>query len=133
MKVTAESVAKSFVRAINKQDVEMLAKLMTQRHQFVDSLGKVVEGRENARVSWGGYFRMVPDYAIVVAETICDGPVVVLLGVAQGTYTVDGWLRAENAWQTQAAFRAVVEDGKVAEWWVYADNEPLRERMKKNR
>jgi hypothetical protein len=26
--------------------------------------------------------------------------------------------------------QAVIKDGKVAEWRVYADNEPLRERMR---
>jgi hypothetical protein len=30
---------------------------------------------------------------------------------------------------TPAAFRALIEDGKVAEWRVYADNEPLRRLM----
>jgi len=51
--------------------------------------------------------------------------------VAQGTYSPDGRLRAESRWETPAAFRAFVEDGLVAEWRVYADNEPLRQKMRK--
>jgi hypothetical protein len=54
-----------------------------------------------------------------------------MLGVAEGTYTPDGKLKPENRWKTPAVFRALVEDGKVAEWRVYADNEPIRERMRK--
>ena len=142
----AEGVAQAFVRAINRQDVEALAALMTLEHRFVDSLGNVAEGREKMRAAWVGYFRMVPDYTIEVEETFCDGLVVVMLGVARGTYCPDSEshlkspnardqghpeLQVENRWETPAALRAVVEDGLVAEWRVYADNEPIRERIRR--
>jgi uncharacterized protein (TIGR02246 family) len=130
MSDSAEVVARAFVEAINRQDVEGLAGLMTPGHRFVDSLGNVVEGREKMRAGWAGYFRMVPDYSIVVEETFWDGPVVVMLGKARGTYSTDGELKAENRWETPAAWRAVVEGGLVAEWRVYADNEPMRKLMR---
>ena len=31
---------------------------------------------------------------------------------------------------TPAALRALVRDGRIAEWQVYADNEPIREQMR---
>jgi ketosteroid isomerase-like protein len=124
-----ESVAQAFVEAINRRDVAALADRMTAEHRFIDSLGNVVEGRDKMRAGWAAYFRMVPDYSIAVDEMLCNGSVVVLFGSAQGTYTADGQLREENRWQTLAAFRAVIEDGKVSEWRVYADNEPIRRRM----
>jgi ketosteroid isomerase-like protein len=130
MRHSAEAVALTFVKAINRHDVDALAALMTPEHRSVDSLGKMVEGRDNARAVWVGCFRMVPDYAISLEETVCSGPVVILLGGAQGTYTPDGWLKAENSWETPAAFRAVIKDGKVSEWRVYADNEPMKKHMK---
>jgi hypothetical protein len=71
----------------------------------------------------------VPDYRIDVDRVLVDGPHVVLLGVAHGTYSADGTLQAENAWSTPAALRALIHDGLVAEWQVYADNEPIRRRM----
>jgi len=40
-------------------------------------------------------------------------------------------LKVENRWETPAAWRVVVEDGLVAEWRVYSDNEPMRERMRR--
>jgi len=129
MSDSAESAAQAFVRAINRQDVAGLVELMTPGHRFVDSLGAVVEGREAMRAAWAGYFRLVPDYSIAVEDICCDGPLVVMLGVARGTYSPDGKLRAENWWETPAAFRAWVEDGLVAEWRVYADNEPIRQKM----
>jgi ketosteroid isomerase-like protein len=126
-----ESVAAAFAGAICRQDVDALVELMTTEHRFIDTLGGITEGRETMRAAWAGYFRMVPDYTVDIEETYCAGPVVVMLGVVGGTYTADGQLSEENRWQTPAALRAVIEDGKVAEWRVYADNEPMRRLMAK--
>jgi hypothetical protein len=82
------------------------------------------------RVGWIGYFKMVPDYSIAVEETLRDGFVVVMLGVAEGTYAHDGALKAENRWKTPVAIRAQIEGELIAEWRVYADNEPLRDQMR---
>ena len=132
MSELAESVAQAFVRAINRQDVDALAELMTAEHKFIDSLGNVAEGREKMRSGWAAYFKMVPDYTVAIEETLCDGPVVVMMGVGQGTYSADGRLKPENHWTTPIALRAFIEDGKVAEWRVYSDNEPIRQRMAKS-
>jgi hypothetical protein len=148
MSDSAEVVARAFVNAINRQDVEGLTGLMMPEHRFVDSLENVVEGREKRGGGGCGDFRMVPDYSIVVEEIYKAGPstalrsaqddklnlrsaqVVVMLGKARGTYSSDGELKAENRWETPAAWRAVVEGGLVAEWRVYADNEPMRKLMR---
>jgi ketosteroid isomerase-like protein len=124
-----ESVAHAFVRAINRQDVDAIAALMSPGHRFVDSLGSVTEGQEKMRTGWTAYLRMVPDYTVAIEETYANGPVVVMLGVAEGTYSRDGKLHPENRWQTPVAIRAYVEEGLVAEWRVYADNEPIRKVM----
>jgi len=124
-------VAQQFVRAINRQDVDAIAGLMTEGHRFIDSLGNTVTGSAAMRAGWAGYFRMVPDYSIAVEEAYSDGPVAILLGTAQGTYLAGGELKPENRWSTPVAIRAFVEDSKVAEWRVYADNEPIRKLMAK--
>jgi uncharacterized protein (TIGR02246 family) len=123
-------VARAFVRAINRQDMDGLAELMAPEHRFVDSLGNVAKGREVVSAGWIAYFRMVPDYSIAVDEVLIDGPVAVMLGLAQGTYAPSGLLKAENHWETPLAIRAFVEDGLIAEWRAYADNEPIRQMMK---
>jgi uncharacterized protein (TIGR02246 family) len=128
MKKAALNVAREFVEAINRQDAEALAGLMTEGHRFTDSLGSVVTGRERMREGWRGYFRMVPDYRIEIAETLSEGVVVVMLGVAGGTYAPAG-----ERWTTPTVVRARVDDGKVAEWQVYADNEPVRRLMRGER
>lgn len=117
-------VAMHFVQAINRQDVGALAALMTPEHQFTDSLGNAVRGREKMRAGWRGYFAMVPDYTLEINEAFVRDSVVLLLGTAGGTYAPTG-----QRWQTPAALRARIEDDQVAEWRVYADNEPLRKLM----
>jgi ketosteroid isomerase-like protein len=126
---SAECIAQAFVRAINRQDVERMAELMSPAHRFIDSLGKVIEGREKMREGWAAYFRMVPDYSIAIEEFYPSDPVVLMLGMASGTFSRDGGLNPENRWQTPVAIRVLVEEGLVAEWRVYADNEPIRKLM----
>lgn len=123
---TAETVAQAFVRAINRQDVDRLTEMMSAAHRFVDSLGNTVDSRDKMREAWAAYFGMVPDYAVAIEEYYPADPVVILLGMASGTYTRDGKLRPENRWQTPIAIRALIEDGLVAEWRIYADNDPMR-------
>jgi len=121
-----ETVAEAFLRAINRRDVDALVALMAPGHCLVDGLGNRTLGIETLRKAWTGYFGMVPDYSVAIDETLVNGPVVVLLGTAQGTYAPDGALRDENRWQTPIAIRAFVEDGFLAEWRIFADNEPIR-------
>jgi uncharacterized protein (TIGR02246 family) len=131
--VTAQKVAEQFVAAINAHDVERLASLMTADHRFIDSLGAVVEGREAMREGWKFYFSMVPDYhfdirSVFIAE---DGKTeAMVVGVATGSYWSDGVRGSDSSWSTPAALRAVVRDDQIAEWQVYADNEPIREQMR---
>jgi ketosteroid isomerase-like protein len=124
-----EAAAQHFVSTINRRDVDALASLMSGGHRFVDSLGTIVEGREKMRLGWASYFKMVPDYEIAVEETFSNGAAVVLMGIAQGTYSKDGGLAPENRWQTPIAIRALIEDNLIAEWRVYADNDPIRKLM----
>jgi hypothetical protein len=104
---------------------------MSPEHRFTDSLGNVFEGREQMRAGWAAYFRTVPDYSLAMEEFYVDGQTVVMLGIAQGTYSADGTLKDDNRWKIPAAVRARVENGLIAEWQVYADNDPLRQKMRR--
>jgi len=127
----ALDAALAFVHAINHRNPDALAALMTEDHAFVDGLGARIEGRQRVKAAFEAYFRMVPDYMIAIDETFSEGSVVVMLGSAEGTYSADGTLRPENRWITPAAWRASIRDGLVGEWRVYADNEPIRQIMRR--
>ena len=124
MNANAEAVTR-FVEAINGHDVDAIAGLMTEDHVFTDSGGQQERGREAMRSGWREYFALVPDYWITVEHTAADGPMVGLFGRAGGTWAVKGKLRVENRWSVPAAWLALVRDGLVAEWRVYADLKPL--------
>ena len=128
---SAAAVVGEFVAAINRRDVAALISRVTEDHVFVDSLGARLVGRDALAEAWTAYLRMVPDYRIVVSALIEDGERVAAFGEAGGTYTADGILRDENRWVTPAAWLARLRGGKVAEWRVYADNEPIREVMRR--
>lgn len=119
-----------FVECINTHDVDRLATLFAPYCRFTDSLGATLQGRDALRAGWEAYFRMVPDYTIDVERVFADGADIVLLGSARGTYARDGRLDPTDAWVTSAAWLARVRDGQLQEWRVYADNEPIRARMR---
>jgi len=106
--------------------VDGLCALMTEDHVFLDGLGNRMQGREAMRKGWMGYFRMFPDYRVSHAEIFAHGDVVASFGAAEATYAVNGKLAKENHWSVPAAWRAVVRDGLIAEWQVYADNQAAR-------
>lgn len=120
-----------FEHAINSRNPDAISALMAPDGEFIDSLGATLKGTERLRAAWAGYFKMFPDYAISHTEIFAEGNTVAIFGAAQGTLAADGAIKKENFWKTPAAWRAVVRDGKIAVWQVYADNEPARAVMRK--
>jgi ketosteroid isomerase-like protein len=129
--MTSAEVVLAFVNAINHHDIDRLCRLMTDDHLFVDTGGTQYRSRETMRSGWLGYFSMVPDYTIEVQEMVTDDPVVIVVGTARGTYSPDGNLDPADRWSTPGAWRAVVDGGHLAVWQVFADNEPIRQIMRK--
>jgi uncharacterized protein (TIGR02246 family) len=123
------AVVLAFLDAINSRDVDKLCALMTEDHLFVDALGNKVQGREAMSKAWSGYFEWFPDYRVSHEEILSDGPLVAAFGSAEGTYAVKGKLLKSNHWVAPAAWKAVVQDGLVKEWRVYADNQAARKLM----
>jgi ketosteroid isomerase-like protein len=108
----------AFFDAINRHDPQRLAALMTEDHIFFDSLGRSVHGREAMRAGWQGYFSMCPDYRVEQEAMFESGDAVAAFGLAGGTIR-------EHQWTTPAAWRAVIRDGRIQEFRVYADNKPV--------
>lgn len=121
MDSTEISVVKAFITAINKGDLVQLSHLMTEDHTFVDATGRIESGRENMTTGWEGYFRMFPDYEIKIESILGDQALVAVFGLASGTYKGQRGLVPENRIEMPAAWRAVVANGKIKLWQVYAD------------
>jgi len=106
--------------AINDHNVDVLALLMSPDHLFVDSLGNRVQGATRMQMGWRSYFTMCPDYRIQIDIVISELGTILAVGEAGGS--IDGIV-----WRTPAAWRAIVRDGEVLEWQVFADNKPVYE------
>ena len=127
----AEDVARAFVDAINSGSVENLSELMTPNHVFIDSDGSEISGHESMREGWANYLAMVPDYKVEVERTLVRDNMVVFLGIASGTFIQEGSLKPENHWTVPAAWRAVVENEKIAVWQLYVNPEPMQQIMER--
>ena len=124
--INSAEILQQWLASINKHDGGAIARLMAPDHVFVDSLGNKVGGASSIEAGWRGYFTMCPDYWIRADRVMAEGDTMLLAGEAGGT--IDGAL-----WRIPAAWRAVVRDGYVVEWQVFADNKPVYEILAKRR
>jgi ketosteroid isomerase-like protein len=127
--MTPIEIVLAFMDRINQRDPDQLSELMTEDHVLVDSLGRRMQGRATMRKSWGSYYAFCPDYWVSHEDVFVNGNIVAVFGAAGGTIRVNGKLLAANKWQIPAAWRAVVENGLVKEWRVFADNKPVYDIM----
>jgi ketosteroid isomerase-like protein len=114
----AARVFERFVAAINRHEVKDLTALMTADHAFIDSAGNLTRTAASMEAGWRGYFAMCPDYWIRPDHLLAERGEVLAAGEAGGT--IDG-----VSWRTPAAWMAVIRDGRIAEWRVFADNKPV--------
>ncbi len=119
---TEKDIVLDYVKAINTADIEELYMLMSKDHLFVDAHDNRVISKENMKQSWIDYFAMFPDYKIEVNEILQKGSLICILGYASGTYKNLKNNEDSNYWRIPAAWTAIVKDGNIKQWQVYADN-----------
>jgi ketosteroid isomerase-like protein len=110
-----------FVNAINEHGVEKIVALISDDHVFIDSHGIEFNGKDKLKNGWLGYFKLFPDYKIEVNELFEGGSAIALFGYASGSYSGNKKDDPDCYWRLPAAWKAVVEGGKIKLWQVYAD------------
>jgi ketosteroid isomerase-like protein len=125
----ALDVVMEFIKRINAGDADALSEVMTEDHVFQDALGKRFVGREKMTEGWKQYFKLVAGYRIRADEFFQTDQTFAVFGSASGMCAHNRSAGTENFWEVPAAWRAVVRGNSIAEWHVYADNEPLRKLM----
>ena len=125
----ALDVVMEFIKRINGGDPVALSEVMTEDHVFQDALGNRFVGRDKMTEGWKQYFKLVAGYRVRADEFFQTGQTFAVFGSASGTYAHNGNTGKENFWEVPVAWRAVVRGHLVAEWRVYADNQPLRKLM----
>jgi len=118
----------AFIARINAHDVEGLGALMSDGHTFIDAHGNQVSGKEKMIAGWRGYFEWFPDYYIEVTEVFEDEDKLALFGFAGGTFKN----KEGESWRLPAAWKAIVKDGRVSLWQVYADTKIPFEIIERN-
>ena len=116
---------------INSGNVDSICAAMTADHIICGRAWALDWwGERTMRAGWRGYYQMVPDYKVSHEEIFAKGDTVAVFGTARGTYAAAGGsVKKENSWEIPAAWKAVVRNGQVAVWQVYADNQPVRKLM----
>ena len=107
----------AFIDRINAHDVEGLAALMSDDHTFIDAHGNQVSGRDKMTAGWRGYFEWFPDYFIEIVDVFEKGDSLALFGFAGGSFKN----KPMESWRLPAAWKAIVKDGRVTLWQVFAD------------
>jgi ketosteroid isomerase-like protein len=128
-----EQIVYDFAEAINRQNIEKIYSLMSNDHTFIDAQGDKVEGKHKMRAGWEGYFQMFPDYKIEITSIFEDGDTIAAFGFAGGTYKGLKTENNENHWRLPAAWKAVVIDGKIYLWQVYADTKVVFDIIGRNK
>jgi ketosteroid isomerase-like protein len=107
----------AFIDGINAHDVQALGELMGDDHTFIDAHGNEVRGKEQMIAGWHGYFEWFPDYYIEITDVFENGEMFGMFGFAGGSFKG----KADASWRLPAAWKAIVKDGRVALWQVFAD------------
>lgn len=115
-----------YIDKINNHDIEGLGEIMSDDHVFSDSTGMVIHGKKEMKLAWFDFFVNFPDYSIIPEKIISNKNSAAVFGIAVGTYYTGGELTDNNKFKVSAAWKAVIVDGKISEWKVYADFEPVR-------
>jgi len=120
--LASERTVRSFIGRVNAHDVGGLARLMTPRHRFTDSLGASWAGRAVMRRGWEGYFRWFPDYRIEAEVIVSSGNLVAVFGTASGSFEGHAGARGIDRFQEPAAWLARVAGSRVADWRVFSNS-----------
>ena len=115
--MTNRDTVLAFVHRINAHDIEGLAELMAEDHCFIDAHGNQVTGKEKMIAGWRGYFEWFPIYSIEVNEIFEREDTFAILGYAGGSFKA----QPEASWRLPAAWKAIVKDGRIVLWQVFAD------------
>ncbi len=126
--MTNKETILAFIERINAHDVGGLGALMSDDHTFIDAHGNQVTGREKMIAGWHGYFAWFPDYFIEVTDVFDDGERLALFGFAGGSFKG----KPTKSWRLPTAWKAIVKEGRVTLWQVFADTKIPFEIIERN-
>lgn len=124
-------IVKEYIKRINNHDLKGMLDITGEDASFIDSMGINTTGKKNMEQAWDLFLTFFPDYTIQVKDVISKNGMVAVFGTAKGTVATGGRILAENRFEIPASWTALVKEGKISKWRVYADNEPVRKLLEK--
>jgi ketosteroid isomerase-like protein len=115
-----KAIALRFNECISNQDIDGLARLMTEDHVFIDSAGNVTRSKKVMLESWSKFFEMFSKYRNTFERVESRDNLVMMLGFAY-------W--SEENQHDPAIWTATIENGRVAEWRIFHDTEEDRKKF----
>ncbi len=125
------NTVKEYINRINSHDIKGLLDLTDDNASFIDSMGINTTGKYEIQNAWDVLLTFFPDYAVEIKDMISRNGTVALFGKAKGTLATDGKILEENKFEIPASWTALVKEGKITKWRVYADNEQVRKLISK--
>ncbi len=89
------AIALKFNQKINEQDLEGLARLMTDDHTFVDSNNNTTKGKQAMLEAWKEFFRAYPDYKNTLTCVTTQNNIVIMIGYSTCSHQP---LNGPNIW-----------------------------------
>jgi len=126
--MTNKQTILAFIARITAHDIDGLAALMSDDHTFIDAHGNEVSDKEKMIAGWRGYFEWFPDYSIEITDTFERDDTFALFGFAGGSFKGK---QSEN-WRLPAAWKAILKDGRITLWQVFADTKIPFEILERN-
>lgn len=94
---------------------------MSAQHKFIDPHGNEVNGKESMLSGWKGYFQWFPDYTIEISEVLESADTVFATGFAGGTFRGMKDEEHSNYWRIPTSWKAIIKNGRIELWQVFAD------------
>jgi len=122
----------AFIDSINAHDVPGILGYLADDHVFIDAQDTEHKGKQRMGENWSEYFVLFPDYTIEVEDVLERDELVAVFGYASATYKGLTENRT-NFWRLPAAWKSIVEGGKIKLWQVYADYALILDIIEKNK
>lgn len=117
----SEQTVQQFVTAVNTHQLDKMSALLSNDHTYTDAGNVQHTGSQKAVEAWKAWFEWFPDYKLEIEQWLPAGDTVAVFGYASGTFhTLSGDTGAAH-WRLPFAGKAVVKQGVLTAWQVYAD------------
>lgn len=125
-------IAREFIDAINGQELDKIAHLISEDHEFVDATGASYMGKQDILQGWPAYFELFPDYSIEIANILVEKESVGIFGYASGTFKNLKDTTGSNYWRIPAAWKGIIRNNLIVYWQVYCDYAPINDIIRRN-